>query len=254
MTASQEKLTNRRQEQRMPLQGLNLKIRKDGLRKRLQHYEDCKSVDLSNNGLAFTTDDNLHFNIPEKLEFILTIEDHQIAGTGVVCNKHSSASGTRYGLLILSCSPEIGTLLKNNNLSTRELKNLAANMAEQLVYSLTETDVSSECKIYNKQQQLIDACRSYLGRLGEMGVRMPVDASSNLIHPLNAVKIFRDSENNLLLRWHQQETNQPQQITVKIAQDQHDVQFYVDKEPEYKTVLQILELLGSMISSQFIVS
>ncbi len=249
-----EKPINRRQEQRMPLQGLDLKIKKIvfGLTSNFQHYEKCRLVDLSINGLAFSTD-TLELKALEKVDFTLHIEEHEITGTGVICNKRENDSGRQYGLMFLSVTPEISTVFHTDDLSTAELKSLSENLAEQFVSSIHDTNSPDRKLLHNKQQQLFDAFRYYLIRLGEMGVRMPSLQAEKLIHPIQAVKIFRETDQTLLLRWHNCKTKQTDEMTVAIQPEVLRASFLVNKQ-RCKTVLQVVDYLGQKIKEhiQFI--
>jgi PilZ domain-containing protein len=250
MSDNKENLLNRRQEERMPLQGLVLKIRKAGIGNSLQQYETCRSIDLSLNGLAFATE-TLILQIPEKIDFILSIGDHEIKGNGVICNKRITHFETQYGLMFLSVSPEINTVLNHADWPTQELKNLAENMAEQFVHSLWEQTNSNNKWVNLKQQQLFDACRSYLLRLGEMGVKMTgYQANDPWVMPVQAVKIYRDNQHTLILKWPTPNSNPNQQMSVKLQINDASVTFVVNDEKHYETVLQVLEFLGEAIKNE----
>ncbi len=243
---TQEKLVNRRHEQRLPLQGLELQIRKTGFNSSKNPFQTCRSVDLSQNGLAFASD-SLDFKVPEKIDFILNLEEHQIKGTGVICNKRSTKSEIQYGLMFLSVTPEISSVFDYDELSTHELENLTANLAEQFVFSSIETATPIEKLTLRKQQQLFDACRSYLVRLGEMGVRMTEMQPDKKLLPGKAVKIFRTPEQSLLLRWHNSQTGHAEQLSIAIEQHSLNATFLVDNEKHCQNVLQVLEILGQKI-------
>lgn len=243
---NEDKILNRRQEQRMPLQGLDLKIKRTGFSNSLQPYMPCRSVDLSFNGLAFSND-TIELDVPEKIDFILTIEGHEIKGSGVTCNKRQNACGMQYGLMFLSVTPEINTVFEYDDLATAELESLAETLAEQFVYSLVEISNPIGKITLHKQQQFFDACRCYLIRLGEMGIRMADLQPDKLIHPIQAVKIFRDAEHNILLRWHNLNTGQSEQLRVAVQHDSLTSLFVVNGDHHFKTVLQVLEFLGQKL-------
>lgn len=240
---------NRRKEQRLPLHDLTLKIRKTGLG--MQGYELCRSVDLSLNGLAFASD-TLALKVPEKIDFILTIEAHEIKGAGVICNRRDTDKGFQYGLIFISVSPEISSVFDYGELSTQELENLAKNLAEQFVMSFQQFGNTHDKLLLLKQQQLFDACRNYLLRLGEMGLRM-FDANQQLLQPIQAVRIFRDKQGVVVLQWHCAASKTTEQLAVKLENHALSAVFIIDEIP-VKTVLQVLDILGQRIKNgvQFI--
>jgi len=226
----------------MPLPGLALKIKKADLSHALNDYIACQSVDLSFNGLAFSSP-GYEFNIPDKVNFILTIEEHDIVGSGVICNKRQAPSGMQYGMMFLSVCPELSSLFSHDELSTAELKNIAQKQAEQLVFSLVDEKSLGYLK---KQQQLIDACRSYLSRLGEMGARMHDSHDQSPLHPLQAIKLFHDHQQHLQLRWHNSETGQSESITIALQPDPANP-FKVNDQQTFKSVFQVLNYLGDKL-------
>ncbi len=244
---AEERQTNRRQEQRMPLEGLVLKVKQSGISHKLQAYVACRSVDISPNGLAFASD-QLDLSVPEKIDFILSIENHEITGTGVTCNKRQNANETEYGLMFLAVTPELTSIFEQTQLSTSKLENLSKNQAEQFVHSLLHTNNSVDKFTLNKQQQLFDACRTYLIRLGEMGVRMPsANEAEKLLHPIQAVKIFRAPEHKILLRWHNAAINQQEQLTIAVQSNIRTSAYIINNKHHVQTVIQVLEILGQKI-------
>jgi hypothetical protein len=235
---------NRRKEQRLPLRDLSLKIRKSGLG--LQGHELCRSVDLSLNGLSFYSD-TLTLKVPEKIDFILSIEAHEIKGTGVICNRREVEDGFQYGLMFISVSPEISSIFDCGELSAQELESLAKNLAEQFVLSFPQLGNTQNKLQQLKQQQLVDACRSYLLRLGEMGLRM-FDADQQLLQPIQAVRVFRDKQGGVVLQWHCTASETTGQLVVELENHSLSAVFMIDGTP-VKTVLQVLEILGQRIKN-----
>lgn len=244
--STHNKLINRRHDQRLPLQGLELKIRKTGFNHNPPAYHLCRSIDLSLNGLAFANDE-LTLKVPEKIEFILNLEEHEIKGNGVICNKRTSQNETQYGLMFLNVTPEISRVFDNDQLSTHELEHLTINLAEQFVFSNIKTSTPLDKLILKRQQQLFDACRCYLVRLGEMGVRMPDMNTEVLLLPGKAVKIFRTPAQTLLLRWHNEANANAQEMTIAIQQNSLDTCFMVDEKKACHNILQVLEILGDKL-------
>lgn len=231
---------NRRKEQRLPLHDLSLQIRQRG-----GHYQACRSVDLSLNGLAFISD-GLQFGIPEKIDFILTIEGHEIQGSGVICNRRRVDGTEQYGLMFIQVSPEISDILAHGELSTRELENLSRNMAEQFALSLLAANDARDRQIWFRQQQLLDAVRAYLLRLGEMGAKMP-SPQGQAIAPAAAVKIERNLQGDLALHWLDAD-GAVRTLRIDLAPQTLSVAYQIDGEL-MDTALQVLELLSHKIGA-----
>jgi|GEM_PF-1057435 hypothetical protein len=243
-TSINKNRANRRKEPRVALPDLALKVRKIGLG--MQHYEPCRSVDLSLNGLSFFSE-TLALNVPEKIDFVLNFETHEIRGSGVVCNQRSAEKGTQYGLMFIAVSPEISTLFNSGEITSRELEHLAKAMAEQLVASLAQADTALDKGQQLKQQQLFDACRSFLLRLGEMGVRM-INHEQVRLQPIQVIKIFRDKQGAIVIQWPSAATKQSKQILVRIDDQTSTNAFIIDDLPALN-VLQVLEVLSERIKS-----
>jgi PilZ domain len=161
---------NRRSAPRLPFLGLRLEIKKRGIR-RSAKYQECYSVDLSNGGLAFTSN-GLDLSEREKVDFILIFRDQAIQGTALVRYVHRSADLTRYGLMFSQALPELDRVLSGENLTTHEIKHLAASMAEYVGYAIQETR-DEKFRFKRQRQRFYDALNAYFARLSEMGVRLP---------------------------------------------------------------------------------
>lgn len=247
---AEDKQENRRQEQRIPLDGLVLKIKQAGISHKLQPYVVCRSIDISPNGFAFSSE-HLDLAVPEKIDFILSIDNHEVTGTGVTCNKRQTANDIEYGLMFLMVTPELTSIFEQTQLSTLKLETLSKNQAEQFVHSLLHTNNPVDKFTFNKQQQLFDACRSYLIRLGEMGVRMPsAEDPEKLLQPIQSIKIFRAPEHKILLRWHNHSLKQQEQLSIAVQNTVRTSAYIINKKHHVQTVVQVLEYLGQKILQQ----
>ncbi len=243
---SDETPINRRQEQRLPFKGLTLKVRKSG---GLTHhaFKNCQTVDLSFNGLAFSCD-TAEFHIPDKIDFILTLKEYEIVGTAIICNKRiDSDHRLQYGIMFLSVTPELSQFLSPKTLTPNDLKALADQQAEKLVTRLREEHHLEQTKASHRQQ-LFDACRYYLLRLGEMGLRMQVDGGPPLL-PAQAVKILQDQQHNLVIRW--QDNNQAdKQIQFSPTDNPLDSRIIANQQHTLNNIPEALEFLEQYIKPQ----
>ncbi len=161
---------NRRLENRLPFTGLRLKVRRRGM-SRLRKYEECYSIDLSNSGLAFSSN-SLQLSDLEKIDFILTFQNQTIQGTALVRYIQAFEHHTQYGLMFIQALPELDIVLGADNLTTQEIQHLAGSMAEHLAYSIQEKS-DGRMRISRQRQQLCDALSAYFERLTQMGIRLP---------------------------------------------------------------------------------
>jgi hypothetical protein len=236
---------NRRREQRLPLNDLGLKVKKNGLG--LQGYELCRSVDLSLNGLSFASE-TLALKVLEKIDFVMMLEAQEIKGTGVICNRRDICRGYQYGLMFISVSPEINSIFDYGGLPAQELESLAKNVAEKFALSFQEIGNTHDKLLLLKQQQLSDACRHYLLRLGEMGLRMP-DANQPVLHPIQAVRLFREKHGGLVLQWYCTTLKAPEQLVIGLENHVLPASGFTVDGVHVKTVIQVLDVLGQRIKS-----
>lgn len=235
-------IENRRQEQRLPIEGLALKIRKSGIGGVWLDFEQCRTVDLSLNGLAFSTED-MDFKVPEKIDFALFIDEHEVKGSGIVCNRRKTDHGLQFGLMFLSVSPEIGTLIESGESAKQELKYSAESVAERLAYSLWDAQQRNGQWEHRKMQELFDVLRCFLNRLGEMGIRQTAEAEDRYVLPIQGVKIYRNASETLVLKW-RQGSEEETRLTIQLRHNHFPMDFLVNDETVCKTSLQVAEKLG----------
>lgn len=236
---------NRRQEQRLPIVGLALKIRKSGIGGVWLDFEQCRTVDLSLNGLAFTTE-NLDFKVPEKIDFALFVDEHEVKGSGIVCNRRVTEDGLQFGLMFLSVSPEIGSFIENGESNKQELKHSAEAVAERLAYSLWSAQGRNGQWEHRKMQELFDVLRCYLNRLGEMGVRQTAETGDRYVLPIQGVKIYRNESESLVLKWRHR-AEEDMRFAIQLRHNHFPIDFLVNNETVCKNSLQVAEKLGEQL-------
>ncbi|MBS3965203.1 MAG: PilZ domain-containing protein [Methylomonas sp.] len=239
-----ETIQNRRQDQRIPAEGLAIRVKKAGLGSVWHDFELCTTVDFSLNGLAFVSL-GTDFKVPEKVEFILNIADHEIKGSGIVCHRHLSEHGFQFGLMFLSVSPEISSLVEDDTPSRQVSKIKAELCAEQMAYKLWESHGQPAPWQRLKAQELVDVVRSYLNRLGELGIKLQSGDDTAAILPIQAVRLYRQADEGLLLCW--KTPVGEQSIAVKLQKRQFPAAFLVNDQTVCQTPLQVAELLGEQL-------
>jgi hypothetical protein len=183
---------NRRTTSRLPFTGLRLKIKKRGA-PHLAQEQDCDSIDLSNSGIAFTSN-SLQLSELEKVDFTLHFQNQTIRGTAMVRYAQAGAGCTRYGLMFLQTLPQLDAVIGGENLTTSEIRQLATAMAEQIGYKIQDQNLLN-LRIARRRQRFCDALNAYFERLSEMGVRLPaVDPATPGWQPARAA-VAIDEEN-----------------------------------------------------------
>jgi len=245
----QEKEANRRTDERLPLQGLNLKIRKYGVA-RLRGYQPCHSIDLSTNGLACTSEAIILREL-EKVDFLLTLEEHSVTGTAIVCYQKTTAEGFQYGLMFLNTFPELRPLLNADNLSTRELTHLAETMAEHLVDDIQDNHQSDKNYLL-KKQQLWDTVHVYVNRLTEMGLRIPTIRAEGFqwVEPIKVLEVSEE-RNQIVLHCHDPSTKSGTPISISIMTEPgaNEAVYSTADGYSFESVLEVINYIGDKVSS-----
>ncbi len=241
---------NRRLENRLPFTGLRLKVRRRGM-SRLRRYEECYSIDLSNSGLAFSSN-TLQLSELEKVDFILTFQNQTIQGTALVRYIQAFEHHTQYGLMFIQALPELDMVLGADNLTTQEIKHLAGSMAEHLAYSIQEKK-DGRLRIRRQRQQLCDALNAYFERLGQMGIRLPdVHHAGDRWTTADAAVKIDDKWGNIEFFHYVAETDEfiQESITTLMTDDNDTGTFeYTSIDgTKFKTLFEILSYISDEIS------
>jgi len=157
-----KKIDNRRHDKRLHLPDLQIKVRPHSLNKDAD-YIDCIPVDVSLNGLAFSSN-NLLLELLQKIDIRFSVGYKMIEGSAVICHVESQPSGMRYGVLYLNISPSIEESFSLGVLSSSLVKGLAINMADNAVINSSKKD--GDALLRKGQILLFDAIESFRDRLG----------------------------------------------------------------------------------------
>ncbi len=239
---------NRRLENRLPFTGLRLKVRRRGM-SRLRKYEECYSIDLSNSGLAFSSN-TLQLSELEKVDFVLTFQNQTIQGTALVRYIQAFENHTQYGLMFIQALPELDTVLGADNLTTQEIKHLAGSMAEHLAYSIQEKN-DGRLRIRRQRQQLCDALYAYFERLGQMGIRLPdVHHTGEVWTQADAAVEIDEKSGNILFFHYVADTDEFKQesITTSTTDGKGIFEYTSSDGTSFRTLFEILSYISDEIS------
>ncbi len=172
-------MNNKRHQHRLSIPDINIRVRKRG---RALHSwaEDCSTLDISQNGLAFGSR-TLELEPLQKVDIELNIENRNILGEAVICHAQSTSEGKRYGVLFIQTTPEVEDILSGHLLSTNEVRDLAEKMAEQFMWKKRASTQPT-----SQYQLMFDAVKALTIRLGEMGLTVQNELE-NSVAPLEAL-------------------------------------------------------------------
>ena len=158
---TQKNIDNRRKDKRLHLPDLQIKVRPNGASN--ADFIDCTPVDVSLNGLAFSSKDLL-LELLQKIDIRFSVGHKMIEGSAVICHVESQPSGIRYGVLYLDIRPSVEESFSLGALSSSLVKNLAISMADNAVINSSTTDDGALLR--KGQILLFDAIEGFRDRLG----------------------------------------------------------------------------------------
>ncbi len=184
----QKNIDNRRHDKRLHLPDLQIKVRPNGANN--ADFIDCTPVDVSLNGLAFSSKD-LMLELLQKIDIRFSVGHKMIEGSAVICHIESQPSGIRYGVLYLDIRPSIEESFSLGALSSNLVKSVAINMADNAVINSTKTN--NEALLRKAQILLFDAVEGFRDRLGSL-LAETADEQGN---PCRLDSLFEFSANTL---------------------------------------------------------
>lgn len=183
-----KKIDNRRHDKRLHLPDLQIKVRASGASE--ADYVDCTPVDVSLNGLAFSSND-LMLELLQKIDVRFSVGHKMIEGSAVICHIQTESTGVRYGVLYLDIRPSIEESFSLGSLSSNLVKNLAVNMADNAVINSSKTD--NEALLRKAQILLFDAIGGFSDRLQSLLAETADEQGS----PYRLDSLFEFSPNTL---------------------------------------------------------
>jgi len=180
-------MDNRRQDKRLNLPDLQIKVKKWGIAEGAQ-FINCTPVDVSFNGVAFSSD-SLELELLQKIEIQLSVGHKTLEGSAVICHVEKTQELVRYGVLYIDIKPSLEETFSLNNLSSALVEDVAINMADIAVIG----SASNETDVLIKKAQIVlfDAVQTFKLRLISL-VGNVSDANGNS-YPLDDLFEFSPS-------------------------------------------------------------
>jgi hypothetical protein len=165
---------NRRQDTRFSAPFANVKIRRRGFG--IHRWNtDSTLIDVSSSGISVSSR-SLRLNTLNKVEFELSIDGKNIAGSAIVCYTTRQGSDNKYGLLFIQANTGVEQLLSDRSFSTDQAKRLGVKLAEQFIQQRTAS--SSHRELKRQHQLMLDAIKAMASRLGEMGLLIKTETGN----------------------------------------------------------------------------
>jgi hypothetical protein len=154
-------MDNRRQDKRLHLPDLQIRVKKLGIAGS-DKYVHCMPVDVSFNGLAFSSD-SLVLDLLQKIEIQLSVGHKKLEGSAVICHVEKTQELIRYGVLYIDIKPSLEETFSLDNLSSAMVEDVAINMADIAVIG----SASNETGVLIKKAQIVlfDAVQAFKLRL-----------------------------------------------------------------------------------------
>jgi len=158
------KRSNRRNEQRLHLPDVQIKVRKLSLGINTP-FVNCLPIDVSRNGLAFSSEE-LDFDLLQKIYIELSVGHRKIEGKALICHIVEKEEATQYGVLFIDVTPSVEEALSLETLSSSRVKDFSASIAENMVLNLRQ---NTERKRLKKAQiHLFDGVEAFKSRLMDL--------------------------------------------------------------------------------------
>lgn len=235
--------SNRRNEKRLHLPDVQIKVRKLSLGVH-SSLVDCLPVDVSQNGLAFLSDE-LDFDLLQKIYIELSVGHRKIEGKALICHIVEKEDSIQYGVLFIDVSPTVEETLSLETLSSARVKEFSASIAESMVLSLPQN--KSHKRLRKAQVHLFDGVEAFKTRLNEL-VSNEVDAEANS-HQLDSLFEFdvaamavtvpmKDADGVSLIR-----------CTIKpvLIKGQKNVQFKTDIGRTFSNLFDVLQEISDTL-------
>lgn len=154
-------MENRRNDKRIVIPGLQIRVRKHGSTNAAT-YVDCTPLDISFNGMAFSTSD-LSLDLLQKIEIELSIESRILTGSAVVCDVSEDQGSVRYGILYIDITPSLDDLFGLSAMSSFKIRELAVKMADNVITNPNQSN--DERSLEKARVLLIDGVEAFKERM-----------------------------------------------------------------------------------------
>jgi len=234
----EKEIDNRRLDKRLHLPDLQIKVRPKGFKK-TGAFVDCKSVDVSLNGLAFSSSD-LMLELLQKIDIRFSVGHKIIEGSAVICHMRRDKDSVQYGVLYIDITPTIEEALCLDTLSSTLVKDLAIHMADNAVLAGHQ---SGENVLLRKAKMfLFDAVDAFKTRTFEL---VKDNASEyDKLHKLLAMFQVEPNTLSVTLPIKNKGDERVKSRTISPVIMQSQVVFETDDGIRYESIIEILQDLS----------
>jgi len=229
---------NRRLDKRLHLPDLQIKVRPHGF-KRTGDFIDCKSVDVSLNGLAFSSSD-LMLKLLQKIDIRFSVGHKMIEGSAVICHMRRDKESVQYGVLYIDINPTIEEALCLDTLSSTLVKDLAIHMADNAVLGGHESE--DDILLRKAQMFLFDAVDAFKKRTFEL-VKDNVNEYDK-VHKLLAMFQVEPNILSVTVPTKNKDDENVKSRTISPVIIQSQVVFETDDGTTYESIIEILQDLS----------
>ncbi|HAI96273.1 MAG: hypothetical protein CL866_07870 [Cycloclasticus sp.] len=233
-------MDNRRQDKRLQLPNLQIKVKKPGIGEG-RHYVNCKPIDISWNGLAFSSDTE-SFELLQKIEIQLSVGHKNLEGSAVICHVEKKKTVTNYGVLYIDIAPTLEQVFSTEELSSNLVESLAVNMADRAV--IGSVALEQDIRIKKGQIILFDAIQAFKLRINSL-VGHVSDGSSKK-YQMDSLFEFSADTLSVTVPCIQAKDGalSKRTITPTLKQTDDKVVFSASDGEQYESILDVLQSLS----------
>ena len=226
-------MDNRRQDKRLHLPDLQIKVKKIGLAEG-DKFINCKPVDVSFNGLAFSSD-NLKLDLLQKIQIQLSFGHRTIEGSAVICHIEKTQGLVRYGVLYIDIKPSLEETFSLDSLTSAMIEDVAVNMADNAVVGSALSEVDE--LIRKGQIILFDGVQAFRLRLASIvGEGYPLDELFEFSPSTMSVTVPLITTDGVTL--------EKRTLSPVMSSAQHKVVFEASDGEQFDSILDVLQSLS----------
>lgn len=245
-----KQISNRRNEKRLHLPDVQIKVRKLSLGINASFVE-CLPIDVSQNGLAFASDE-LSFDLLQKIYIELSVGHRKIEGKALICHIVEKDDVTQYGVLFIDVAPSVEETLSLETLSSARVKDFSAGIADNMVLKLRQN--ADHKRLKKAQIHLFDGVNAFKSRLVEL-LKDDVDGQGHS-YQLDTLFEFDIQAMSITVPMKDTEGTSLTRCTIKpvLVRGQKKVVFETDAGREFGNLFDVLQEISDtfqwMLSEQ----
>lgn len=240
-------MENRRNDKRLLLPDLQVQVKKQG-RGDSSSYIECTPIDISFNGLAFSSDE-LELELLQKVDLQLTAGHRTLRGSAVICHVGKTAKGIRYGVLYIDLNPSLEQLFSLDNLTSPQVIELATSLADNV---LIDKNLTEEQQNLEKAKSLLfDAVTAFKNRICQR-LENKTDTQGNTCQ---VASLFEFSTDNSSVAIPLKSTNEDAvtrcMVTPDIDSSKNRIYFRTDDGRQFATLMEFMQELSETFELLF---